>query len=279
MRWCAWASIPTSSSARIRWRASSSAGCSATSSWTSSPATRTPSSRRAARSSTRRRRSIWRTRWARSSSARPRRRPAAARTPAAGRRLPRRARKAAMPRRRSNTAVPGERVVEQRWDPGRYRENAGFVAVLGEPLLDLLAPKPGERILDLGCGDGALTRKIAAVARVVAVDASADQVQAARARGLDAHVMDGTRLGFEREFDAVFSNAALHWMRDPDAVIDGVWRALKPGGRFVAECGGAGNVAAVREALCRAVARRGVDGHAVSPWYFPSVDEYQGRLE
>ena len=185
-----------------------------------------------------------------------------------------------MPRRRNNnSAVPGERVVDQRWDPGRYQETAGFVAVLGAPLLDLLAPKPGERILDLGCGDGALTEKIAAVADVVAVDASADQVKGARARGLNAHVMDGTRLAFAAEFDAVFSNAALHWMRDPDAVIAGVWRALKPGGRFVAECGGAGNVERIMAALVAALDRRGLDGRAAVPWYFPAPEEYRARLE
>jgi len=184
-----------------------------------------------------------------------------------------------MPRRPNSSAVPGERVVDQRWDPGRYQETAGFVAVLGEPLLELLAPKPGERILDLGCGDGALTERIAAIASVVAVDASADQIEAARARGLDARVADGTRLGFEGEFDAVFSNAALHWMRDPDAVIAGVWCALKPGGRFVAECGGAGNVQKILEALVSALDRRGLDGRAAVPWYFPAPEEYRARLE
>ena len=179
----------------------------------------------------------------------------------------------------SSALRPGESVVEQRWDPARYRRNAAFVAELGRPLLDLLAPAPGERILDLGCGDGALTALIAEHARVFGVDASAEQVAAARARGLEAAIADGTRLGFAGEFDAVFSNAALHWMRDPDAVIDGVWRALKPGGRFVAECGGAGNVETVRRALATALARRGVDAEAASPWYFPEPGEYRARLE
>jgi trans-aconitate methyltransferase len=181
--------------------------------------------------------------------------------------------------RPSSSLRPGEKIVEQRWDPARYQRVAGFVAELGRPLLDLLAPRPGERILDLGCGDGALTALIAAEARVTGVDGSAEQVAAARARGLDAAVADGTRLAFDAEFDAVFSNAALHWMRDPDAVIDGVWRALKPGGRFVAECGGAGNVETVRRALAEALARRGVDAGAASPWYFPAPEEYRARLE
>jgi SAM-dependent methyltransferase len=190
------------------------------------------------------------------------------------------ARMAAMePRHPSRSATPGERVVEQRWEPERYQQHAGFVAVLGAPLLDLLAPKPGERILDLGCGDGALTAKIADVATVVAVDASGDQVRGARARGLDAHVVDGTKLAFAGEFDAVFSNAALHWMRDPDAVIDGVWRALRPGGRFVAECGGAGNVGMIMAELIAALDRRGIDGKAAVPWYFPAPEEYRARLE
>jgi SAM-dependent methyltransferase len=168
----------------------------------------------------------------------------------------------------------------QHWDPARYQRNAGFVAVLGEPLLQLLQPRPGQRILDLGCGDGALTMKLAASgAKVVAVDQSAEQAAAARVRGLDARVADGARLGFAAEFDGVFSNAALHWMREADAVIDGVFRALKPGGRFVAEMGGAGNVAKVLEAAVGALERRGIDGRAAVPWYFPSVAEYRGKLE
>lgn len=168
----------------------------------------------------------------------------------------------------------------QHWDPARYQRNAGFVAVLGEPVLELLAPRAGERILDLGCGDGALTLKLAAAdATVVAVDQSAEQVAAARARGLDARVADGAQLDFHGEFDAVFSNAALHWMLDPDAVVAGVFRALKPGGRFVGEMGGAGNVAQVLAAALAALARRGIDGRAAVPWYFPAPAEYRAKLE
>jgi SAM-dependent methyltransferase len=167
----------------------------------------------------------------------------------------------------------------QRWDPERYARNARFVSDLGAPLLDLLKPRPGERILDLGCGDGALSEKIAAAhATVLAIDASPEQVAAARARGLDAHVGDGAALTFDTEFDAVFSNAALHWMTAPDAVIDGVWRALKPGGRFIGEFGGAGNVARIKAALIAALDRRGLDGKAAVPWFFPTPEDYTARL-
>jgi SAM-dependent methyltransferase len=166
----------------------------------------------------------------------------------------------------------------QTWDPERYARNARFVADLGAPVLDLLDPRPGERVLDLGCGDGALTEKLVAVGcRVVGVDGSAEQIEAARARGLDARVMDGQELEFEGAFDAVFSNAALHWMRRADAVIDGVWRALVPGGRFVGELGGQGCVARIVAALESALARRGAP--AAPPWFFPSAEEYSGRLE
>src|SRR5512136_32102 len=113
----------------------------------------------------------------------------------------------------------------QSWNADDYQRHAAFVPQLGAPLLDLLAPVAGERILDLGCGDGALTAQIADKgAQVVGVDSSEDMIAAARARGLDAHVVNGGALVFEQEFDAVFSNAALHWMRDADAVIAGVRR-------------------------------------------------------
>lgn len=168
----------------------------------------------------------------------------------------------------------------QRWIPDRYARNAGFVPELGRAVLTLLAPRPGERILDLGCGDGTLTAEIAATgAHVVGIDSSDEQIAAARARGLDAHVMDARTLRFEAPFDAVFSNAALHWMRDLDAVATAVAACLRPGGRFVGELGGAGNVATVRQAIGAALARRGLDAGAADPWTFPSAGAFGDLLE
>jgi len=167
----------------------------------------------------------------------------------------------------------------QSWNPDTYARNARFVSDLGAPVVELLAPRAGERILDLGCGDGVLTRKLAEMGcGVVGVDASAPQVQAARRLGLDARVCDGARLAFDAEFDAVFSNAAIHWMKPANDVIAGVWRALRPGGRFVGEFGGDGCVATVKRALIDALRRRGIDGDALNPWYFPTVEDYSTRL-
>jgi SAM-dependent methyltransferase len=147
------------------------------------------------------------------------------------------------------------------WNPRDYATNAGFVPALGTAALELLAPQPGEAILDLGCGDGVLTKRIAeAGADVLGVDASEGMLAAARALGLTVEQADGQALAFEGRFDAVFSNAALHWMPDQRAVADGVFRALKPGGRYVGECGGFGNIAAIRTAL-RAV----LGAHGFSP--------------
>jgi SAM-dependent methyltransferase len=167
----------------------------------------------------------------------------------------------------------------QTWDPDRYARNARFVSDLGAPVLELLAPKAGERILDLGCGDGALTAKlVGAGCQVVAVDASEAQIDGARKLGLDARIMDGQHLTFNNEFDAVFSNAALHWMRHTDDVIAGVRRALKPRGRFVGEFGGHRCVEKIKTALVDALNRRGIDGEGAVPWYFPTVEDYSARL-
>lgn len=170
-------------------------------------------------------------------------------------------------------------VEQQQWNPEQYAKNARFVSDLGMPVVTLLAPRAGERILDVGCGDGPLTKKLAELGcEVVGVDASPAMVEAAKTMGINARIMDGQALQFAQEFDAVFSNAALHWMKQADAVIAGVWQALKPGGRFVAEFGGNGNTATVLHALKSVLSRRGLDFASLSPWYFPTIEDYQGKL-
>jgi trans-aconitate methyltransferase len=167
----------------------------------------------------------------------------------------------------------------QRWDPDAYARHARFVSELGAGVVELLAPRPGERILDLGCGDGFLTERLAALGcDVIGVDASPEQVAGARRRGLDARVARAEALPFDGEFDAVFSNAVLHWVKDAAGAIAAVHRALRPGGRFVAELGGAGCVAAIRAALGEALAPRGLDAAALDPWFFPSVEAYGDLL-
>jgi trans-aconitate methyltransferase len=165
------------------------------------------------------------------------------------------------------------------WNPTSYASNARFVAELGEPLLELLNGKAGEIILDLGCGDGALTKKIAAAGcRVYGCDASLAQLQATREYGIEVFVMDGQRLGLKRRFDAVFTNAALHWMKQAENVVAGVAGSLKPGGRFVGEFGGKGNVETIRQALHGVLRKRGIDPWSVDPWYYAEPQAYAELL-
>jgi SAM-dependent methyltransferase len=175
----------------------------------------------------------------------------------------------------------GNRPAGQHWDPERYQREAGFVAELGRPLLDLLAPRAGERILDLGCGDGRLTLEAAAGgARLTGVDLSPDLAVSARARGLDVQVADAAALPYpDASFDAVLSNAALHWMTEPEPVLGEVARVLKPGGRLVGEMGGAGNVAGIVGAIANALAQRGVELTRAYPWYFPTPSQYRAQLQ
>ena len=166
------------------------------------------------------------------------------------------------------------------WDAALYSRTSRYVSEHGRIVLEWLDPQAGERILDLGAGDGALTAEIAATgAEVVAVDASPAMVEAALERGLDARLVSGYGLDFDEEFDAVFSNAALHWMTQPEKVVRNVHRALRPQGRFVGEFGGAGNITSLCRALRRVLAGRGLEFDALNPWYFPTAEEYNRLLE
>jgi SAM-dependent methyltransferase len=168
-----------------------------------------------------------------------------------------------------------------RWSPADYANNAAFVPALGGAALSLLNPRPGELILDLGCGDGVLTEKIEqAGARVIGLDASPEMVEAARARGVDAFVADAQALDLAGQalrfgqFDAAFSNAALHWMLDPMAVATGVYAVLRPGGRFAGEMGGFGNITVLRAALRAELTERGYPVPASDPQWYPTVGEF-----
>jgi len=171
------------------------------------------------------------------------------------------------------------------WDAAKYEALHTYVPRAGESLIDVLAPQAGETILDLGCGTGQLASQIAARgARVIGIDVSPTMIKRAREKypGLDFRVADGTDLHLSERFDAVFSNAALHWMpssRQP-AVLAGIREALKPGGRFVAELGARGNIEQIVAALREALAGLGYPhAQTTNPWYFPASDEYVQLLE
>jgi trans-aconitate methyltransferase len=165
------------------------------------------------------------------------------------------------------------------WDPKRYQGKHAYVWQFGESLLELLQPRPGERILDVGCGTGQLTAEIArAGARVTGLDNSADMLAEARANypELSFVLADATSFRFDEPFDAVFSNAALHWVKDHSAAAESIARALGSGGRFVAEFGGKGCIASITAAM-RAVFGPQADQRC--PWTFPSVGEFAPLLE
>ncbi|HVW94491.1 MAG TPA: methyltransferase domain-containing protein [Mucilaginibacter sp.] len=170
-----------------------------------------------------------------------------------------------------------------KWNAELYDEKHAFVFQYGESVLKLLDVKPGETILDLGCGTGHLANEIKNLgAEVTAIDASADMIEKAEKLypEVDFKVADGANFHFNKPFDAVFSNAALHWMPRADDVIKCVYESLKPGGRFIAEMGGKGNMAHMIAATRQVLDKHGYHRPGDSgPWYFPSIGEYAGKLE
>jgi SAM-dependent methyltransferase len=161
------------------------------------------------------------------------------------------------------------------WDATDYARVGGFVAQLGEAALDLLDPQPGEHILDVGCGDGTLTLKIKeAGADVVGIDNNLSMIGAAKAKGLDARLMDAAQMKFGEAFDAAFSNATLHWVLDKERAARAIWFALKNGGRFAGEMGGEGNLAALREALDDVLVTRGFGPPTYAANWYPSPEDF-----
>ncbi|MGK7947676.1 MAG: trans-aconitate 2-methyltransferase [Xenococcaceae cyanobacterium] len=167
------------------------------------------------------------------------------------------------------------------WNTALYEGKHRFVWKYGEEIIELLAPQAGEYILDLGCGTGQLTNKIAATgAKVTGIDRSSEMIVKARANypQLKFEVANATNFQVKQPLDAVFSNAVLHWIKQPEAVINCIQQALKPGGRFVAEFGGKGNVKQIVQALTETLENSGYGG-ATNPWYFPSIGQYASLLE
>ncbi|MNN25604.1 Trans-aconitate 2-methyltransferase [compost metagenome] len=171
----------------------------------------------------------------------------------------------------------------QVWQPEHYDNKLGFVSEFGKSVVNLLKPQRDEIILDLGCGTGDLSDEIARVgAKVIGMDYSAHMIEQAQSKypDLSFTVGDGEHFELATPVDAVFSNAALHWMKDAPSVIRSVWHALKPGGRFVAEFGGKGNVETINSFILKVLREGyGIDAEGLNPWYFPSVGEYSTLLE
>ncbi|WP_245600263.1 class I SAM-dependent methyltransferase [Sphingomonas jaspsi] len=166
------------------------------------------------------------------------------------------------------------------WDAADYAKVGGFVPALGQAALDLLDPHPGEEILDVGCGDGTLTLKIReAGASVVGIDNSESMIAAARAKGLDARLMDASEMRFSEAFDAAFSNATLHWILAKDRAARAIWFAIRPSGRFAGEMGGEGNLARLREALDDVLVLRGYGPPTYAANWYPSVDDFVETYE
>jgi SAM-dependent methyltransferase len=169
-----------------------------------------------------------------------------------------------------------------KWDAGLYDDKHSFVWKLAAGVIDLLDAQSGERILDLGCGTGHLTAKIAETgAHVVGVDRSPEMIRQAKKKypSLRFEVMDAREIFLDGTFDAVFSNATLHWIMEPERAIAGIRKSLRPGGRFVAEFGGRGNTGELITAVQRSCQKLGIAGAAPHPWYYPSIPEYAGLLE
>lgn len=169
------------------------------------------------------------------------------------------------------------------WKTNLYNDKHAFVYQYGESLIELLAPKAGERILDVGCGSGQLTAKISeSGATVIGIDLSKEMITDAKQKypHIEFFIMDAADFHFNEPFDAIFSNAALHWVLKKDEAVECIYNNLKAGGRIVAEFGGKGNVQTIVNQLRQSLAKRGYEENAqLELWYFPSIGAYTTLLE
>jgi ubiquinone/menaquinone biosynthesis C-methylase UbiE len=171
----------------------------------------------------------------------------------------------------------------QQWDSNQYDDSFRFVSQFGEALIGWLNPQSNERILDLGCGTGDLAHAISlSGAHVTGCDLSSEMIEAAKIKypSIPFYTADASDFRSEQPFDAVFSNAALHWMKHADQVVHNIASLLRPGGRFICEFGGSGNVSAVTDAIGKVLSSRfGIDSSTRHPWYFPTIGQYSTLLE
>ena len=167
-----------------------------------------------------------------------------------------------------------------KWNADNYNKHADFASNLAFPVVALLNPQENERILDLGCGDGTLAVEIEKFStKVVAVDLSESMVEKTKEKSIEAYIMSATELPYENEFNAVFSNAVLHWVKEPETAISKISNALKTNGRFIAEFGGYGNIKYLTDAMQEVFDKNKEYGEFNNPWYFPKDTDYKQMLE
>jgi len=167
-----------------------------------------------------------------------------------------------------------------KWNPESYNKHTHFVSALALPVVDLLAPKKGEKILDVGCGEGTLAVEIQKRgAKVTGIDMSQEMVDFSKQKDIEAYVGSVTALPYTKQFDGVFSNAVLHWVKDARIAVQNIANVLKSGGRFVCEFGGEGNAYLLVSAMEEVFTNHAEFGDFDNPWYFPSVEEYRTLLE
>ncbi|MBT2701402.1 class I SAM-dependent methyltransferase [Bacillus sp. ISL-40] len=175
------------------------------------------------------------------------------------------------------------KVKEDSWNANLYDKKHSFVSQFGVDLVQLLAPKSGEKILDLGCGTGDLANQLNQLGvDIIGIDKSENMIQQAQKKypGLTFKVQDAVNMGYTNEFDAVFSNATLHWIKTPKQALQSIYNALNPGGRFVAEFGGKGNVQKIIDAIINQLGEQGITYKSEQlPWYYPSIGEYTSMME